>query len=301
MTSKQSNGEQIERWAGIEGDHWVRNAERHDRMLAPFAGRLAAGAALAPGQRVLDIGCGCGTTTVDAASGVGETGDVLGVDLSPQMLEVARARAEAAQVSAWARFEVADAQTADFGAGRFDLALSRFGVMFFDDPLVAFTNVAGTLTPGGRLLFCCWQELGKNDWMLVPGLAAAEHVPLPELATGVEPGPFSLADPDRIRSLLTRAGFTHVQIEPFTTTVLLGGGGSVAETLEYMVSSGSGRALLDGVDDQARAAAIAAVRAAFEPHHDGEGVRLGAAAWIVTATARLTPKGRRFESVSRSR
>jgi SAM-dependent methyltransferase len=285
VTSTQNNAEQIERWSGIEGDHWVRHAERHDRMLAPFAERLAAEAALVPGRRVLDIGCGCGTTTVDAASRVGETGDVLGVDLSPQMLEVARARAGTAQVSAWARFEVADAQTAELGANRFTLALSRFGVMFFEDPLVAFSNAASTLTPGGRLLFCCWQELGKNDWMLVPGLAAVEHVPLPELATGVEPGPFSLADPDRIQSILTLAGFTSVQIEPFTTSVLLGGGGSITETLEYLVTSGSGRALLDGADEQSREAAIGAVRAAFEPHHDGEGVRLGAAAWIVTAFA----------------
>jgi SAM-dependent methyltransferase len=282
--STVSNGEQIERWSGIEGDHWVRHADRHDRMLAPFAERLAADAALAPGQRVLDIGCGCGATTVAAASEVGATGDVLGVDLSPQMLEVARARAAAAHVTDLIRFEVADAQTAELGAGRFDLALSRFGVMFFDDPLVAFTNVASTLTGGGRLLFCCWQELGKNDWMLVPGRAAAEHVPLPELATGVGPGPFSLADPDRIQSLLAQAGFARVQIEPFTTSVLLGGGGSVAETLEYLVASGSGRALLDGVDEHARAAAVGAVRAALEPHHDGEGVRLGAAAWIVGAT-----------------
>ena len=285
MTSTQRNGEQIERWSGIEGDHWVRHAERHDRMLAPFAQRLAAGAVFASGQRVIDIGCGCGATTVDAASAVGETGDVLGVDLSPQMLEVARARADAAHVSEWARFAVADAQTAELGADRFDLALSRFGVMFFDDPPVAFTNIAKVLATGGRLHFCCWQELGRNDWMLVPGLAAAEHVPLPELATGVQPGPFSLADPDRIQSILTQAGFADVQIEPFTTSVLLGGGGSVAETLEYLVTSGSGRALLYGVDEQSRAAAIGAVRAALEPHHDGEGVRLGAAAWIVTAFA----------------
>jgi SAM-dependent methyltransferase len=282
------NRDQIEHWGGAEGDHWVRHAAGHDRMLAPFADRLAATAQLSAGERVLDIGCGCGLTTVESAATVGPNGAVLGVDLSPQMLDVAKARADTAGVGGWARFEAVDAQAGDLGHGQWDVAISRFGVMFFDDPTAAFANIAGALSPGGRLVFCCWQALDVNDWMLVPGVAAAEHVPLPELGAGDQPGPFSLADADRIRSMLGRAGFDQVATEPYTTAVLVAGGGTIDETMDYLVTSGSGRALLENAAEPARTAAINAVREALEPLHDGDGVRLGAAAWIVTAERRPT-------------
>ncbi|MFV2039343.1 MAG: hypothetical protein ACC660_03790, partial [Acidimicrobiales bacterium] len=160
---------------------------------------------------------------------------------------------------------------------------SRFGVMFFDDPVAAFTNMRAALRPGGRLAFSCWQGIEANDWMLVPGVAAAEHVGLPDLGAAEGPGPFSLADPDHLDDLLRAAGYTDRRIEPFATTVLVGGGGGIDETLEYLVTSGLGRALLDDAAPDARAAAIGAVRAALEPHLGDDGVRLGGAAWIVTA------------------
>jgi SAM-dependent methyltransferase len=286
MTATDTNGEQAEHWAGVEGDHWVRHARGHDAMLAPFADQLAAVAQMGVGEQVLDIGCGCGLTTINWARAVGATGAARGVDLSPQMLDVARARAETAAVGERTHFKVADAQTADLGGDQWDLAVSRFGVMFFDDPVAAFANIARAVRPGGRLVFCCWQALDVNDWLLVPGLAAAEHVALPELATGDQPGPFSLADPDRIRSVLGDAGFVRVAVEPFNCSVLLAGGGSIDETMHYLLTSGSGRALLENATEPARTAAIDAVREALEPRHDGEGVRLGAAAWMVTAASR---------------
>lgn len=282
MTATETNHEQHDHWSGPEGDHWVTHADRYDRMLAPFADQLMATGSVAQKGRVLDIGCGCGATTISAAQAA-SVGEALGVDLSPQMIETATARAHAAGVGDRCRFEVADAQTTDFGAGRFDVAVSRFGVMFFDDPVAAFTNIATALRPGGRLVFCCWQPLEANDWMLVPGAAAAEHVPLPEAATGAGPGPFALADPAQTRATLSGAGFEAIEIDPFTTSMLLGGGGTLDETVDFMVASGSGRALLDPAPVGARRAAISAVRDTLAPLVGADGVRLGAGAWVVTA------------------
>ncbi len=282
MTTIRANHDQHEQWAGPEGDHWVTHADRYDRMLAPFAGRLMAVAAPSATDRLLDIGCGCGATTITAALAA-PSGRATGVDLSPQMLETATVRAVAAGVADRTRFKVADAQTADLGTGRFDLVLSRFGVMFFDDPTAAFANIASALRPGGRLAFCCWQPLEANDWILVPGAAAAQHVELPDAALGNAPGPFGLGDPNQIRPILTDAGFERVDIEPYTTSMLLAGGGTLDETVDFLAASGSGRSLLDPAPAHARRAAITAVRDALAPHTDDDGIRLGAAAWIVTA------------------
>lgn len=282
MSTTDTNPEQHDHWSGPEGDHWVTHADRYDRMLAPFADRLLAAASASPRDRVLDIGCGCGATTIAAAQAA-PGGEALGVDLSPQMLDLATARALAAGVAERCRFEVADAQTADLGVGRFDVAVSRFGVMFFDDPVAAFANIAAALRPGGRLVFCCWQPLEANDWMLVPGAAAAQHVALPDAAAGGGPGPFALADPTQVRAVLADAGFEDTQIDSFTTSMLLGGGGTLDETIDFLVASGSGRALLDPAPPDARRAAIAAVRDTLAPLVDDDGIRLAAAAWIATA------------------
>jgi SAM-dependent methyltransferase len=282
MTSTDTNHEQHDHWSGPVGDHWVAHADRYDRMLAPFSDRLMATASVSKKDRVLDIGCGCGVTTIEAAQAA-SAGEALGVDLSSQMIETATARAHAGGVGDRCRFEVADAQTTGFGGGPFDVAVSRFGVMFFDDPVAAFTNIATALRPGGRLVFCCWQPLEANDWMLVPGAAAAQHVHLPEAATGSGPGPFALADPAQTRATLSGAGFEAIEVEPFTTSMLLGGGGTFDETVDFLVASGSGRALLDPAPADARRAAISAVRDTLAPLVDVDGVRLGAAAWIVTA------------------
>ena len=136
---------------------------------------MLAAAAIAPGDRVLDIGCGCGNTTLAAARAAGPDGSAHGVDLSVPMTDLGRQRAEQERVNA--TFEVADAQTHPFKAGAFDVAVSRFGVMFFDDPVAAFTNIAGALRPGGRLAFVCWQDLMVNDWMLVPGADTRSAAP----------------------------------------------------------------------------------------------------------------------------
>jgi len=177
---------------------------------------------------------------------------------------------------------VRDAQVDDLPSD-VDLAISRFGVMFFEDPVAAFVNLRGALAPDGRLVFVCWQGLAANPWTAVPALAVAEHVPPAAPPVPGAPGPFAFGDPDRVRSVLIDAGFRDVDLAPFTTTLLLGGRGTTDDAVTFLRNAGAGRRMLAGATDEARDRALAALHDALAPHHDGEGVRLGAATWTVTA------------------
>jgi SAM-dependent methyltransferase len=273
------NETQVEHWNGPEARHWIDEQDRYDRQLAPFAAALLRAAAIGSHECVVDVGCGCGGTTMLAAHHAAEAH---GIDISAPMLDHARARAVAANVLN-VQFEQADAQTHAFEPAIFDVAISRFGVMFFDDPVAAFANVARALRPSGRLVFVCWQELGRNDWLLVPGMAAAQHVPLPDLGPAGGPGMFSLAVPDHVRDVLRSAGFVDVDVTGFEVPMLVGGGGSLDETLEFLLATGIAHAMLERAEPAAAARAVAAARESLAPYHDGDGVRLGAATWIVTA------------------
>ena len=158
-----ANEGQIEHWNGDEANHWVTHQQRYDAMLAPFTDHLLAAARVATPDRVLDVGCGCGATTLAAQP----AGTAVGLDLSAVMVQAARRRA-AEERLANVSFVAGDGQTYPFPGGGFDMAISRFGVMFFDDPVAAFANLAGGLVPGGRLVFVCWQELARNPHILVP-------------------------------------------------------------------------------------------------------------------------------------
>ena len=266
----------------METNHWVENAERYDRQLAPFADVLFERLTLAGTDRVLDIGCGCGATTITAAA---QAQHAMGVDLSGPMLAVARNRA-ANKGLANVEFVEADAQVHRFVPASFDVLVSRFGVRFFDHPTAAFTNLRGALADDGRLAFVCWRALDANEWLLVPGLAASAHVALPDLGGENAPGMFALAADDAIRTVLGGAGFNTIEIEPFDTTITLGGGGTVDETLDYLLGTDIAHALLDTATSDARGRAIDAVRASLAEHYEaGVGVRLGAGAWLVSALA----------------
>ncbi len=274
--SAEANQAQIEFWNGAETRQWVERQHDYDRQLEPFASAVLDAADVGTGSSVLDIGCGCGTLTLRAAT-LGKR--ATGVDISAPMVERAVASARD-QLVTDAQFLVSDAQTHRFEP-EFDIAVSRFGVMFFDDPEAAFANVGTSLRPGGRLVFCCWQELARNDWVLLPGMAAAEHLPLPGPNYG--PGPFSLAAPGLLVSLLETAGFTDVELESLELPMLVGGGGTVEKTLDFFMHNSMARAMFEGADPAAAERARAAVQRVLAEHHDGEGVRLGAASWIVSA------------------
>ena len=273
------NETQREHWNSDEAQHWVTAQEAYDRQLQPFGDAAIDAAAIKVTDRVLDIGCGCGATTIAAA---GRASHAVGVDLSEPMLAHARRRAAALGVDN-VEFVADDVQIHKFGTAEFDIAVSRFGVMFFDDPTQAFANVRSALRPGGRLTFVCWRELAANEWLLVPGLAAAAHVPLPDTGSPGAPGMFALADPDGVTALLEGAGFEEIMVSPFDTQMLVGGGGTVDETVEYLLSTGIGKAMFEGAEPAAAQAGLEAVKAVLAEHHDGNGVRLGAGTWLVTA------------------
>jgi len=169
---------------------------------------------------------------------------------------------------------------------RFDVVLSRFGVMFFADPVAAFANIRSATRSGGRLVFACWQPLAANQWLLVPGAALAEHVPPPGgFGAGDGPGMFAFADPDRLRPILAAAGWRDVEITSEHASILVGGGGSVDDAVEFLRTATQGRTMLAGADPATADRALASVRAALTPHADADGVHLDAAVWLVQAVA----------------
>jgi SAM-dependent methyltransferase len=277
------NTDQAEHWnTGEAVAHWLDNQAGYDRMHAPFAAMILGAAGLRPGGDVLDVGCGCGGTTLAAARLVAP-GQAVGLDLSGPMLARARADAAAAGLGN-AVFRQDDAQVADLGAASFDTVISRFGVMFFDDPVAAFANIRSATRPAGRLVFICWQPLAANEWLLVPGAALAEHLPLPDgFGSGDGPGMFAFADPDRIRQILAAAGWRDIEITPQHAPMLVGGGGSVDDAVGFLRTGSMGRTMLAGADAGTADRALASVRAALTPYADADGVRLGAGVWLVQA------------------
>jgi SAM-dependent methyltransferase len=253
-------------------------------MHAPFTTMIFGAAGLRPGANVLDVGCGCGGTTLAAARLVAP-GQAVGLDLSGPMLARARADADAAGLGN-VLFLQGDAQVHQLEPARFDVVLSRFGVMFFADPVAAFANIRSATRPGGRLVFACWQPLAANQWLLVPGAALAEHVPPPAgFGSSDGPGMFAFADPDRFRPILAAAGWRDVEITPEHASILVGGGGSVDDAVDFLRTATIGRTMLAGADAATADRALASVRAALTPYADDDGVHLGAAVWLVQAAS----------------
>ena len=280
-----ANTDQAEHWnSGEDVAHWVTNQARYDRMNEPFAALILAAAQLRPGSQVLDVGCGCGGTTL-AAARVIAPGQAVGLDLSGPMLARARASAEAAGLRN-AVFQQGDAQVHPLEPARFNAVISRFGTMFFADPVAAFANIRSATRPGGRLAFVCWQPLAANQWLLVPGAALAEHVPPPAgFGSGDGPGMFAFSDPDRPREILAAAGWRDIEITAEHASVLVGGGGSVEDAVEFVRTGSMGRMMLAGADAGTFDRAVASVRAALARYADADGVRLGAGVWLVQAVA----------------
>jgi SAM-dependent methyltransferase len=273
------NDEQITYWNEQAGPEWVHWERMLDEQIAPMGLAVMDRTRVSPGERVLDVGCGCGQTTLQLAERVGPRGSVTGVDISAPMLARARERAAAAGLRN-ARFELSDAQQAKLGENAFDLVFSRFGVMFFADPKAAFANLRGSLAPGGRIAFVCWQEMKANQWMLVPVRAIAQVMELPAPPPPDAPGPFAFADPARVRALLEGAGFADVAVEPLLGTCSRG---SLDEAVDFSLAVGpASRALLQA-PKEARPKAAAAVREALAPYLTPSGVHLEFSAWIATA------------------
>ena len=283
--AQEPNAEQDRYWNEEAGPKWVVNRALIDAQIRPLGELAMERAGIRAGEHVLDVGCGCGDTTIELARRVGPDGRVVGLDLSQAMLEQGRRAAEAAGARNVA-FLRADAQTHAFTPGSFDLIFSRFGVMFFADPEAAFRNMATALRPGGRLTFVCWQALPENAWMAVPMMAALPLLPPLPPPDPTAPGPFAFADAERVRGILTRAGFGGLSFEPVHATLTVGGGRDLDQTVEFLLQMGPTAKALREADPSLKPAIAAAIRNALIPYQTADGVRMGSGAWIVTG--RLT-------------
>ena len=218
---------QVADWNGQRGERWVAHQARLDARVAVFGQAAIEAAAPATGERVLDIGCGAGASSLALAARVGAGGHVLGVDISEPL--IGRARALAPQDTP-VQFRVADASSAELPEGAFDILFSRFGVMFFDDPTAAFAHMRRALKPGGRVAFVCWRGAAENDWVRLPMDAIKGIVPLTAPPDPEAPGPFSFGDRGRVARILTAAGFTDIGIAPFDASIPFGEGGTRRST-----------------------------------------------------------------------
>lgn len=275
----ETNLEQAKAWDGDEGDYWARHAERFDTSVAAYHAHLFDTVQIRATDAVLDLGCGTGQTTRDAARRA-IAGFALGVDLSTRMLDVARRLAETEGVPN-AHFLRADAQVHPFEPAAFDVAISRTGAMFFGDQAAAFANIARALRPGGQLALLVWQGPERNDWMLAFGTAMAAGRNLSPPPVGAQ-GPFGLSDPDLVRDVLTGAGFTEPRFEDLTAPMWFGpdpddATAFIGGLLAWMVAD---------LDEAGRARALDALNATMVLHSTPRGVELGSAMWLVTAVRR---------------
>jgi ubiquinone/menaquinone biosynthesis C-methylase UbiE len=277
------NKKQFEAWNGGESVHYVAHADRYDRQRAPFTEALLEQIRLTPHQSLLDVGCGCGALTLAAAR---FADSAVGIDISAPLTQVASERASTARIDN-VEFVVADAQTHAFAPGTFDLVVSQFGLMFFDNPVRAFSNLRRSLAPGGRLALVSWRPISANEWLTVIASQVAKRVEIPEfggLAKG--PGMFALMDQNETTTLLEAAGFTGVAFESLAPSILIGGGGTVDQSMEFLLGMGMVRGLVELAGADAYDEVVEAVRSSLiERYEPGIGVQLGAGAWFVTALA----------------
>lgn len=280
---ESDNSRMIDVWDGEVGQRWVDEQARYERMHEAPGCALLAAAELQPGMRVLDVGCGMGARTLDIASVIGRHGRVVGVDVSTPILDVARRRADGRGIT-HARFLQTDVESAeDLGDGEFDVVLSQFGVMFFANPVAAFSNLRAALQPGGQLVFACWQDLSNQQHLMVPLGAALDHVPIPEFSPDVwSYTSFSLADPEKIRSVLSEAGFEDIEIQPNVAPMYQGA--DLDDTLQFLRRSEFGQTVFADAGPGATAHGWEAVATALRPYVRDDGVFLDGAAWVVTAS-----------------
>jgi SAM-dependent methyltransferase len=273
-----ANAEQFRAWNGDDVQHWVTHIDRYEAASARFDPWLLSAAAIAPADRVLDVGCGAGVST-RAAARAAVDGHVVGLDLSAPLLALARRRSKEAGL-ANVTFVQGDAQVHPFDPESVDVVLSRFGSMFFGDPAAAFAHIGTALRPGGRVALLVWQGMARNEWLgvLFETLAAGRPLPAPPEGT---PGVFGLADPPTIHHVLAGAGFVDVDVADVREPERLGA--DVDDAYAFVRSLGPTRGLLAGLDAPAQEAALAALRARLAERAGPEGVLLGAAAWLVTA------------------
>jgi SAM-dependent methyltransferase len=279
-----ANADQAEYWNSASGQKWITSQDALDQRFAPLTKLLMERAGVRPGECVIDVGCGTGTTMLRLAAAVGAHGAVLGIDIAEPLLAAARRRVlHGGHVNV--RLILADAQTHRFERACHDRVVSRFGVMFFDDPVGAFANLASALRPGGHLAFVSWGPLQDNPWFALPLEVAVPRLGPPDPQPPRTPGPLALSEPAYIHEILRGAGFAEVAIERVDTR--LPGARSTRDEAELMSLFGPLARLLRerGADEATRATLIAELADRLAPYATAGSVRLPAVAHLVTATA----------------
>lgn len=266
-------------WNENGGQKWVANIDHIDTMIGVFNAHVLCAAGASTGERVLDVGCGGGTTSRALAEAVTSQGEVLGVDVSEVILQAAiERRGDAKNL----RFELGDAANFKFEPNYFDLMTSRFGIMFFEEPARAFENLRMALKPNGRVAFVCWRALAQNPWMAAPAAAAFEVLPQPEPQDPNAPGPFAFADQTKLKALLQTVGFTGVSVEPVDELLVLG---TISEALQFLSRMGPAAAALQEASDDKRQAALEAVEQVLNGYVTDGLVRIPGGVWLVRAAA----------------
>ena len=279
-TDHDQNADQIAFWNGPAGQRWTDRQQAQDIMLAPVADILIDRAKAGVGERIVDVGCGCGATTFALAKKVGPAGRVFGIDVSAPMLGRAR---QLAPKGLPVDFELADATVYPFEPASADLLVSRFGVMFFAAPALSFANMRRALRPSGRMAFACWREPRDNPWLMAPLQAAYKHAPrLPQPGPD-DPGPFSFASEQRVAGILSEAGFTAIEMERCDLSLDIAIGRGLEAAVETAVEIGPAARALEGQPPDVIAAATHSIREVLSPFASGQHVPLAASFWMVTA------------------
>ena len=277
MAAIQRSDEQAKLWKGSAGCAWVEAQELLDRTLQPFEDLLVEAVAASGARRVLDVGCGTGSTTRAVARALGAQGHCVGIDISEQMIDAARRLAGQDRTSA--EFICADAQTHAFQPASFDLLMSRFGTMFFADPVAAFANLRRAGSADAALCSIVWRSPEENPFMTTAERAAAPLLPNLQARRADAPGQFGLADARRGRAILEESGWTEIDLRPIDVVCTL----PESELIGYGTRFGPVGVALREADAQTRARVASAVRAAFDPYVQGADVRFTACCWMVRA------------------
>jgi len=274
----QTNADQLAFWNGAGGRTWVARQGHTDLTLTPISDAFLGFADPRSGDRVLDVGCGCGATTLELARAVGPSGRVCAFDISSPMLEEGAARATARGISNVVWFH-ADPATAALEP--YDLLTSAFGVMFFGNPVEAFAHMRRAASPGARVAFVCWCSLQENPWIEVPMRAVARHLPPRPERRPHAPGMFAFADPEHLSSVLRSAGWARPQLEKLEVELDIAAGGGIEAAVMQSTQIGAVHSWLRDQAEDVVSAAVASLREALMAHVQGDAVRLPAAVWLV--------------------